>query len=200
MIDEGYIKFDAHWAHKPALPVEWVEPLNAFRQKLYEQGLIGAYPNGIGFGNISCRCGQSDQFIISGSKTGNLSLLDERHYALVTEVEADKNRLKCEGPIVASSESMSHAVIYEECPEAQAVIHIHNLGMWQRLMHKVPTTAADAPYGSPEMVKSIRQLLHRTDLRRQRIFVMEGHEEGVFTFGDSLGAAHEVLMDWFEQR
>jgi len=57
----------------------------------------------------------------------------------------------------------------------------------------VPTTDASAPYGSPEMVDSIRQLLHKTDLRKRRIFVMEGHEEGIFTFGENLGAAMSVL-------
>jgi len=194
MIDEGYIKFDAQWTRKPPLPVRQIAHLNAFRQKLYEQRLIGAYPEGIGFGNISCRWEDSDQFIISGSKTGNFPTLDEQHYAMVTEVDASKNWLSCEGPIIASSESMSHAVIYEECPEVQAVIHVHHLQMWQGLLHQVPTTAAAAPYGSPEMVESIRQLLRETALRKQRIFVMEGHREGVFVFGESLEAAYDCLM------
>lgn len=197
MIDEGYIKFDAQWACKPPLPAAQIADLNAFRQKLYERGLIGAYPEGIGFGNISCRRGSSHQFIISGSKTGNFPTLDERHYALVTEVNAAKNQLSCQGPIIASSESMSHAVVYEECPEVQAVIHVHHLQMWQRLLHRVPTTAAEAPYGSPEMVESIRQLLRETVLRKQRIFVMEGHREGVFVFGESLEAAYDCLMRWY---
>ncbi|NBC09484.1 MAG: class II aldolase/adducin family protein [Bacteroidetes bacterium] len=196
-MDEGYIKFDAHWVRKPPLPAAQTAQLNAFRQKLYEQGLIGAYPEGIGFGNISRRQGRGHQFIISGSKTGNVPALDERHYALVTEVDAAHNRLRCEGPIIASSESMSHAVIYEECPEVQAVLHVHHLQMWQRLLHRVPTTAADAPYGSPEMVESIRQLLRETALRQQRIFVMEGHREGVFVFGESLEAAYGCLMHWY---
>ena len=200
MIDEGYIKFDAQWVRQPPLSAEWTRSLNAFRQKLYAQGLIGAYPEGVGFGNISCRQGGSHQFIISGSKTGNFPTLDERHYALVTEVNAAQNRLRCEGPIIASSESMSHAVIYEECPEVQAVIHVHHLPMWRRLMHRVPTTAADAPYGSPEMVESIRQLLRETALREQGVFVMEGHREGVFVFGQSLEAAYARLMYWYEMK
>jgi ribulose-5-phosphate 4-epimerase/fuculose-1-phosphate aldolase len=196
MIDEGYIKFNAEWEQTAPLPAARIEQLNAFRQKLYEQQLIGAYFNGIGYGNISCRYGKSGQFIISGSATGNIPQLDERHYALVTEVKAAENRLKCEGPVIASSESMSHAVIYETCLEVQAVIHIHNLEMWQRLMHQVPTTDASAPYGSPEMVESIKELLSTTDLRQSKIFVMQGHEEGVFTFGESLEEAYQVLQTW----
>lgn len=72
---------------------------------------------------------------------------------------------------------MSHAVIYCECPEVQGVIHIHNLEMWERLLHQVPTTDAAATYGSPEMAYSIIDLLQHTDLRSQGIFVMEEHRE-----------------------
>lgn len=200
MLDEGYIKFDASWEKAPPFPGEQIASLNDCRQRLYELGLIGAYDNGIGYGNISCRHGQSSQFFISGSKTGNLPQLDARHYALVTKVLPQENRLHCRGPVIASSESMSHAVIYQECPEVNAVVHIHHLGMWQRLMHQVPTTDAAAPYGSPAMVESIRSLLKETDLRHSRIFVMQGHEEGVFTFGKTLESATQVLMRYFQEK
>jgi len=155
--------------------------------------LIGAYENGIGFGNISRRAESGGLFYISGSKTGNFTELDTRHYALVTDVSAAENRLSCTGPIIASSESMSHAVIYEECPDVNGVIHVHDLHLWQSLMHKVPTTDASAPYGSPEMVESIRWLLEATDLKACKIFVMEGHEEGIFTFGTDLAEAMAIL-------
>lgn len=199
MIDEGYIKFSANWEKTGALPPQAVAELNTYRQHLYRLGLIGAYENGIGFGNISCRASEGGLFYISGSKTGNYPVLDENHFALVTAVDAAVNQLSCLGPVIASSESMSHAVLYEACPEVNGVIHIHNYIMWERLMHQVPTTDASAPYGSPEMVESIRNLLATTDLRQSRIFVMEGHEEGVFTFGETLEAAMEVLMAYYEE-
>ncbi len=161
---------------------------------MYELGLIGAYPNGIGFGNISRRLGDEGQFVISGSATGNFTKLDERHYATVTRVDAQQNRLWCEGPIIASSESMSHAAVYQECPWVNGVIHVHHPGMWKALLHKVPTTDKNAPYGSPEMVASIIELMRETDLPERKVFVMEGHEEGIFTFGHSLAEAFEVLM------
>lgn len=193
MTDEGYIKFSADWQKAPAFPAPKIAALNAYRQELYKMGLIGAYDNGIGFGNISRRSEGEGLFYISGSKTGNLSVLDARHYALVTDVAAEENRLSCTGPVIASSESMSHAVLYEECPEANGVIHVHNLSLWEKLMHHVPSTDASAPYGSPEMVESIRRLLHKTDLKKQKIFVMEGHREGIFTFGNDLADALQVL-------
>ena len=195
-MDEGYVKFIAHWQKAAPLPKAEIAELNACRRCLYELGLIGAYSNGIGYGNISRRYGAGGQFIISGTATGNFPELTAEHYALVTKVEAAQNRLWCEGPAAASSESMSHAAVYQECPWVNGVIHIHHLGLWKALLHKIPTTGKSAPYGSPEMAASIIQLMRETRLKEQKIFVMEGHEEGIFTFGHSLEEAFDVLKDF----
>jgi L-ribulose-5-phosphate 4-epimerase len=192
--DEGYVKFDPQWTYAPPLAPEAVEALNYWRQKVYELGLIGVYPNGIGYGNISCRYQDSKQFIISGTATGKIPYLTPEHYTLVTRVDAPGNKLWCKGPVLASSESMSHAAVYEYCPEVTGVIHVHHMEMWQRLLHQVPTTDASALYGSPEMVHAIHQLFETTSLRDIRIFVMEGHPEGVFVFGHTLEAAVELLL------
>lgn len=200
MMDEGYIKFAAHWAKTNPLPEEAIAELNAWRQRLYALGLIGAYENGIGFGNISRRYGQQGQFIISGSATGNVSVLEAAHYALVTKVIPAENCLWCEGPVIASSESMSHAAVYQECPWVEGVIHVHHEGLWARLLHQVPTTDLNAPYGSPEMAASIIRLLRETDLKARKIFVMEGHKEGIFAFGASLAEAFATLMDYYQNQ
>jgi ribulose-5-phosphate 4-epimerase/fuculose-1-phosphate aldolase len=205
MNDEGYIKFQPHWIKKPPFPKDWFADLIKARQILFEGNLIGAYPTGIGFGNISTRFiplpatsnkqpAISNQFLISGSATGNIQQLSNQHFSLVTSVDIENNSLICEGPVIASSESMSHAVIYRECPKVQAVVHVHHLGLWQQLLHKIPTTDALAKYGTPEMAYSIVELLKKTDLRDTKLFVMEGHEEGVFSFGDSLDEAAEIIF------
>ena len=193
--DEGYVKFDPRWTPAPPMPVKVIEELNYWRQKIYELGLIGVYPNGIGYGNISCRYQDSEQFIISGTATGKLAQLNTEHYTLVTKVAAPNTRLWCEGPILASSESMSHAAVYENCPEVTGVIHVHHMEMWQRLLHQVPTTDASALYGSPEMVYAIHHLFKTTLLKDIRIFVMEGHPEGIFVFGNTLEEAVDVLLE-----
>lgn len=191
-MDEGYIKFQANWTKTPPLPEEELRELNRWRNRMYDLKLIGAYDDGVGYGNISRRWDADGRFIISGSATGNLEKLGPEHYSLVTAVDIDQNRLTCRGPVIASSESMSHAVIYQECPEVNAVIHIHHLGIWKTLLHKVPTTYREATYGSPEMARSIIRLLRETELRATKIFVMEGHREGVFTFGETLDEAGET--------
>lgn len=193
-MDEGYIKFRADWQKGSAFPALELADLNHWRDRLYALGLLGAYPDGIGFGNISQRWNTNGQFIISGSTTGNFAQLKPEHYTLVTAVKLEQNLLHCRGPIIASSESMSHAAVYLECAWVNAVFHVHHRGMWEQLLYKVPTTATGITYGTPEMAYSIMQLLRETDLPQQRIFVMEGHPEGIFSFGATLNNAGEILI------
>ncbi len=194
-MNESYIKFYTHWTKAPPLREDLLQNIIICRDTLHKIGLIGVYPNGIGYGNISQRYDTNGQFIISGSATGHLSKLSSEHYTLITKVNIDQNTVWCEGPITASSETMSHAVIYQTCPEVNAVIHVHHAALWQQLLHQIPTTDARATYGSPEMAYSIITLLQNTDLRRRKMFVMEGHPEGIFAFGESLIAATQGLKD-----
>lgn len=197
-MDEGYIKFNTRWDKSPALPIRFIRNLNHWRDIFYDLNLIGAYENGVGFGNISARFGKSDHFIISGSGSGRFNPLTTDHYSLVTKIDIEHNTLDCRGPIVASSESMSHGIIYESCRTVQGVIHVHHLALWKKLLHRVPTTSHKAAYGTPAMAYEILRLLRESDLRNNKIFVMHGHEEGIFTFGDSLDEAGEILLDYYQ--
>ena len=201
--EEGYIKFDARWKKTAPLDRSLLGDLLQWRQKLYDLQLIGAYEDGIGYGNISCRYRDADNhpeagsFIITGSATGRLPRLDPRHFSLVTRVDPASNNLYCRGPVVASSESMSHAALYRQCPWVNGVIHVHSLVLWEKLRYELPTTPADVAYGSPEMNRAIIRLLRDTDLPQKKIFVTAGHREGIFTFGSSLGEAGEILLKYF---
>ena len=134
-MDEGYIKFNCHWIPSGAVSSEMVAELNLWRNRMYEKGLIGVYPDGIGFGNISQRW-QGNSFLISGTATGGFTTLNESHYSLVTDYDFPANSLTCEGAVKASSESLTHAAIYECSAETNAVIHVHNLDAWNKLIHQ----------------------------------------------------------------
>jgi len=43
------------------------------------------------------------------------------------------------------------------------------------------------------MAQSIIALIRCSDLPQEKLFVMEGHEEGIFSFGVSLEEAFDVL-------
>ena len=54
-MDEGYIKYDCNWILSDEITHQQIEEINAWRNIMKENGLIGMYENGIGFGNISIR-------------------------------------------------------------------------------------------------------------------------------------------------
>lgn len=193
MTEEGYIKYSCHWIKADPLPYHDIETLNRCRQKLYELGLIGAYENGIGFGNISRRR-EDDQFIITGTATGRLPELCADHYTIVVDFDLARNELTCRGPVKASSESMSHGAIYRQGRDINAVIHVHSSALWNRLLNKVPTTGEEIAYGTPEMAMEIIRLFRETDVSARKIFVMAGHEDGLFSFGKNLQEALHVLL------
>lgn len=197
--DEGVIKFECRWSNGPAPHASYLHELIAFRNRLFDLNLIGVYPDGIGFGNISARNAGSDKFIISASQTGHIARCYESHFVLVTNYDIEANHLDCIGPMKASSESLTHAMIYRIFPEAAAVIHVHNNVEWQRLQGLIPTSGVSVPYGTPEMAREVRRLAHQTDLPQKRIMVMAGHEDGILAFGSTLDEAFASLMGELRQ-
>ncbi len=193
-MDEGYIKFHCNWIPSNDIPSGNVALLNVWREIMYKKGLIGVYPGGIGFGNISMRCNEKS-FLISGTSTGGLSTLSESHYSMVTDYNLSTNSVTCAGAIKASSESLTHALIYECSVTTNAVIHIHNLDLWNRLLHHVPTSSDNISYGTPEMANEIRRLFDETALSKEKIIVMGGHREGIISFGKDLEEAGSILID-----
>ncbi len=192
-IQEGYIKFHCHWIKAAPMSAAQLKDVIACRNSLYHKKLIGVYPNGVGFGNVSIRSG--NDFIITGSATGQYPTLNEQHFAVVTDYNLRQNALTCKGTIEASSESLSHAVIYESSPDTNAVIHIHHMPTWKNLMDKVPTTASDVTYGTPEMAEEIKRLFRETNVAQEKILVMGGHQEGIITFGKTLEEASRILLE-----
>ena len=189
-LDEGYIKYASDWTPGPAPDATATAELERCRQPLYAAGLIGHYADlGIGFGNISVRGREPRQFIISGTQTGHLPTTNGAHYALVTDYDIDDNRVSSIGPVEASSESLTHAAIYELDTTINAIVHIHSKVLWSALLHQKPTTSAAVAYGTPEMAREFMRLFDETDFASIGIAVMAGHAEGIVTIGASLQQA-----------
>jgi ribulose-5-phosphate 4-epimerase/fuculose-1-phosphate aldolase len=194
---DGYVKFNCKWI-KSDLQEDILE-VDKCRSNLYKLWLIGTYPNGIGFGNISIRLNEKE-FIISGTETGKYETLNKEHYTKVTNYDFSKNSLECKGPIKASSESMTHAAVYMADKNINAVIHVHNLKLWKSLKGKVPGTPKTAEYGTPEMAYSVIDLFKKTDVAKKKIFIMMGHEEGIVVFGKNMEEAEKNLLSYFYVR
>ena len=196
-IDEGYIKFNCIWNKADFdFPEDLLSILNTWRDKLYTLNLIGAYEGGIGFGNISVRT-HGSQFIITGSATGDKAILTKDDYALVTLYNINKNEVESTGQIKASSEAMSHAALYESDKQINAVIHIHHLELWEKLLHKVPTTDEKVTFGTPEMAYEMIRLYNETNVPDKKIIVMGGHKEGIISFDKNLYEAGEIILRYY---
>ena len=196
MIDEGYIKYRCYWDKVSSITEADITELNSWRDRLYQLGLIGEYDNGIGFGNLSIRLPHSRQLIISGTQTGGISHLTAQHYTKVTDFDWHKNYVVCQGEIKASSETLTHAAIYVAEPTVNAVVHVHHLQLWRKLLNKVPTTNPNCAYGTPEMAAEIIKICRHCD-RQPKIIVMSGHSEGILTYGKDLAEASKLLLNYF---
>lgn len=190
MIDEGYIKFDIDWMSTKPVTYPEIDELNRWREPLIEAGLIGHYEDlGIGFGNLSVRLARSNRFIISGTQTGHIRHAGNEHYSVVTDFDIDANRIVCRGALKASSESLTHAAIYKADAAINAVVHVHHPRLWNDLRGIMPTTPADAAYGTPDMARALEALCHDPAFRSAGIAIMAGHEAGLIAVGRSIGEA-----------
>lgn len=192
MDEKGGIKFDCRWTETEIKAFSGFKEMNDCRNKLHELHLIGVYDNGIGYGNVSIK--NSEGLFISGSSTGQFEKTELRHYSKITGFNIQENRIDCSGPLKASSESLSHVILYELSERIGAIIHVHNKDLWQKLIYTVPTTSQNAKYGTPEMAMEIRRLYWETTLPEEKILVMAGHEEGIISFGETIVEAMDVLL------
>ena len=194
-IDEGYVKYVSDWVEGPAPDNNIVDLLNEWRRPLFAANLIGHYDElCVGFGNISVRHGDSEQFVISGTQTGHIENTTAEHFALVTNVDIAANSVCCVGPIQASSEALTHAALYALSDNIRAVVHVHSRTLWQRHKHAFPTTDASVAYGTPQMAREFERLWQESDFARRGIAVMAGHEEGLVSVGDTLLQAAERML------
>lgn len=195
MIDEGYIKFDCRWTADSAVPDDEIADLIEWRNRLYDAHLIGHdETNHVGFGNISCRTRSSGEFVISGTQTGHVPIATGSDFTRVVDYDIATNRVTCRGPLRASSESLTHAAIYELDSGYLAVVHVHSGGLWRALRGEVPTTNPSVPYGTPEMAREFRRLHRDTGLPTVRLAVMAGHDDGLISFGGTVAEAAERIL------
>ncbi len=199
---EGVIKFNTS-GHREVDPFSWhlLAELESFRKKLNLKNLIGHDPVlNVGFGNISKR-EAGNTFFITGSQTGKLHDLNGSHYVKILEVDLDQMGLRSEGPILPSSESISHGVIYHSNANVGAVIHIHNHSLWlasQSEEHEVDLmfTTREAEYGSQLLAEELKNLSAAKD---EGIISMLGHQDGLIFFGRNLERSYELLTEFLEK-
>ena len=61
------------------------------------------------------------------------------------------------------------------------------------MLHHIPTSAANVPYGTPAIATEMKRLFSVTELPNTKILAMAGHEDGIIVFGSTLNEAGEKL-------
>jgi ribulose-5-phosphate 4-epimerase/fuculose-1-phosphate aldolase len=205
MTEEGVIKFDLrHRTSTATGSLEGLPALNAWRRILWQLQLIGEDPErygGYGFGNVSLRLTpyaaaiNRRRFLISGTQTGSLPVLDRSHYATVNEYDPGMNLVVSTGPLSPSSESLTHGMLYNMDEAIHVILHVHSPDLWGAAVALgIPMTDAAVPYGTPEMADEVGRLFAQTDVSKRGLFAMGGHEDGIVAFGSSADEAGRILI------
>jgi ribulose-5-phosphate 4-epimerase/fuculose-1-phosphate aldolase len=135
-------------------------------------------------------------FVITGTQTGGVIDAQPEHYVTVKECYPARNLVVAEGPVRPSSESMTHGAIYAQDSRIRWVMHGHSPHIWRNAAAlSIPITDATVPYGTPEMSAEVARLFRATDVRRQRVFSMGGHDDGVVSFGRTAEEAGAALLN-----
>lgn len=209
---EGVIRFrfDHRREELPAELAAVAALLARWRRALVELGVVGQDADrygGYGFGNLSARVGRRS-FLVTGSQTGHLADLDPARFALVESWDAAAHRLASRGLVAPSSESLTHAALYDASPRVGAVFHVHSAALWgRRGSAELPETAPGIEQGTPEMVAEVARLTRRGLQRRSDggrsaepagLLAMGGHEDGILAYGadpDDAGRALVAALD-----
>jgi L-ribulose-5-phosphate 4-epimerase len=198
-VEEGTIKFDCRWQQAELTAPQAVQALNLNRVPLRRLGLIGADDEGRGYGNISLKISDAPEFLISGTGTSVLEEITESHLVKVTSFDFAANTVTCIGPCKPSSESLTHAAFYSASAGIGGVIHVHHELLWSKLRNVLPTTSAQASFGSVEFAQEVISLLQRTSPARTQfqgagLIVAGGHRPGLFAFAPKLEDAVKMVV------
>jgi L-ribulose-5-phosphate 4-epimerase len=205
-VTEGVIQFQCEHRFE-SLP-SFIDPLwhtlRTWRARLAELGVVGADPqryDGYGFGNLSARVEDlADKspraFLVTGTQTSGRGDLTRDDVCLVTEYDYTRNWVRSVGMVKPSSESMTHAALYDCRADLRFVFHGHSPFLWRNAAaFGIPTTALDVGYGTVAMAREVQRLCRDDAANRGCILAMGGHEDGILTFGVS--AEHTGQL-WYE--
>lgn len=185
-MDEGVIKFQLEFSPGPALSRASLGELIAWQKIMQGLGLLGRDPiryGGLAFGNLSLRLA-GNGFAISASQTADSPLPSAMDYCQVTGWDCSTNRVIAQGPARPSSESLTHAALYDADPLIRCIIHAHTPKIWQRRAELgLSSTAGHVAYGTPEMAIEMDRLYREQGFHGHGVLAMGGHQDGVVSFG-----------------
>lgn len=199
---EGTIHF-AYNLTPQETPLPEFNELAAWRDILFRLDLIGQHPDkyeGFAFGNLSTKYADhtdDDVFVITASQTSGAVQLEADHLVTIREANLSRFWVEAEGAEPPSSETLTHAMIYQADKRARCVLHIHNPAMWHhRAKLNLPETPESVSYGTQAMVSAVAELLDQHQ-SRPLVFATAGHQDGIFVLGTHLRDCGGLLVTYY---
>jgi len=204
-MQEGVIKFDVRFESAPPPPADWLRDLLTWRAALWRRGLIGVDPvryGGVGFGNVSRRlpteAGRG--FVVSASQSAEHEVATPDAFVIVTDWDVAANRIMARGRARPSSESLTHAMVYDLHEAIQYVFHVHAPTVWRLAEElRLPVTARSVDYGTPAMAMEVARLYSGDKKPAHGVFAMGGHEDGIVSFAADAQTAGGALLDLLDR-
>jgi ribulose-5-phosphate 4-epimerase/fuculose-1-phosphate aldolase len=198
MTTEGVHKFQFQLKKAQGPEKKFVHTLEKWRIIFFKLGFIGEYKTEqVGYGNLSMKVGEDEQFVITGTQTGKLPNLTANHYVTVTKCNLDKMKVEAKGPIAPSSEALTHYAVYIANPKVKFVFHIHHEGLWKMMIKNGDTATSEAvDYGTQEMANEAKEIVSKKD---NDIFVMKGHQDGIIAYGEDENEVANLIMEKYRQ-
>ncbi|EFK07340.1 class II Aldolase and Adducin N-terminal domain protein [delta proteobacterium NaphS2] len=136
-------------------------------------------------GNFSMRFADGIAITAAGA---NLDMLEKEDIIYIAHCSVSEKKLKFIGTRNPSSESLLHYLILQCRPDADAVVHVHNIPASDIPVEKIRETQREEPYGSLELAQITCDTLGTSD----EPILMKNH--GYVAVGSSLmGAAERII-------
>jgi len=182
---EGVVKFTVDHGVGAAPRASRSAPLRAWFRILRRLELLGRRADryeGFAYGNLSRRTG--DGLLVTCTQTSGRQRLAPEDFTRVTHWSIAGNRLRSTGPCRPSSETLTHAMVYDQVPAAHWVFHVHSPEIWQNAAGLgLPVTDPGAEYGTPAMARAVAATLESLGQPATGILAMGGHEDGIVAWG-----------------
>lgn len=146
---------------------------------------------GLSYGNLSARAADGSGFWMSASGVDKSHLVEiGRDVLLIRGYDLERRVIKVSvpphvRPRRASVDAIEHAMIYEEHPSVQAIVHIH---AW---MEGVPSTQINYPCGTRELARAVSEIVRQAPDPSQAIVGLKNH--GLTITGTSLDNIFERI-------
>ena len=195
MPDEGVIRFSYELIERHGLPSRWLGELQRWRRELFSRDSIGGDLTryGASYGNVSVRIDDAPTtpghraFLVSCTQTGGLIEPGPECYCVVRRYSHIRNHVVAEGTCPPSSESLTHAAMYDASDHIRAIVHGHDPNLWRWLQQRgAPATPQDVDYGTVAMAAAASRTIALASVRPWSfpgILSMNGHLDGVIAWG-----------------